>query len=348
MALLSLDRITLRFGGLTAVRDISLAVEEGTVFSVIGPNGAGKTSLFNVITGVYEPTGGTLRFGGRDVRRPFTARTAAGFVVVAVLSAFGFFASVHIESLWERAITALYVYQEPFPWRAAAKAAAGAGIELMAAGGWSYLVLGALLGLTGSIVVWLRGRRSPEVVQRCGIARTFQNIRLFHSMTARENVLLGMDRKLTSNALDALLRLPRHTRERESSRKKAEELLAFVGLETFGDAPSTSLPYGLQRRLEIARALASEPKLLLLDEPAAGMNPSEADELVEIIRKIRDRGVTILLIEHHMRVVMEISDRIAVLDYGHKIAEGSPQEIRENPKVIAAYLGKETDEPQDS
>ncbi|MFN8390625.1 MAG: ABC transporter ATP-binding protein [Bdellovibrionota bacterium] len=188
--------------------------------------------------------------------------------------------------------------------------------------------------------MWQRSRRSPEVVAQSGVSRTFQNIRLFQTMTALENVLVGMDRNLRVGFFESMLRLPRHFKEKRQAVSRAREMLEFVGLVEYAGTEAGCLPYGHQRRLEIARALASGPTLLLLDEPAAGMNPSESVDLMELINKIKSKGITVLLIEHHMRVVMGISDRIAVLDYGNKIAEGTPEEIRANEKVISAYLGK--------
>lgn len=341
MSLLELRNLTLRFGGLTAVNGVSFRVEPKQVFAVIGPNGAGKTSLFNAVTGVYEPTSGEILLRGRDVSRPFTARTAFGILLIGVLTFAGVLLGLNIESVWENAIALNYVYQEPFPW-GKAFSDLGSQIGLLLSGSSVRLpLLSALLGAAGAAIAWERSRRSPEVVSRSGVSRTFQNIRLFQQMTVLENVLVGMDPLLKENVADALLRLPRHFRESKSSRKKALELLVFVGLEEFADAYASALPYGHQRRLEIARALASDPELLLLDEPAAGMNPSEAVELMSLIERIKASGVTILLIEHHMRVVMGVSDRIAVLDYGNKIAEGTPEEIRCNPSVIKAYLGAE-------
>lgn len=339
MNLLELKNVCLQFGGLTALTDVSLSVTKGSIFSVIGPNGAGKTSLFNVITGVYTPTSGEITLNGRAASRRVSVYTVLGIILIAILSSLGVFLSLHIEQLWELSITNLYVYQEPFPWEQAATTFLVNSWEIFLSGGYLYALLGALIGLLGASVVWHRGSRTPDVVARHGIARTFQNIRLFPQMTVRENVLLGLDRHLKTSALDALLRLPRMKREEISSESEVAKVLQLVGLESHADKPALSLPYGFQRRLEIARALVSRPEILLLDEPAAGMNPSEADNLIGVIKSIRDQGITILLIEHHMRVVMGISDRIAVLDYGHKIAEGPPEEVRNNPRVIAAYLG---------
>ena len=203
------------------------------------------------------------------------------------------------------------------------------------------LVLGFLLGSAGTYTVWNRTRRTPDVVTRAGIARTFQNIRLFQNMTVLENVLTGMDHLARQGFVSMSLHTPALKRREGEACQRAMKLLEFVGLASKADMLAQNLPYGDQRRLEIARALATNPRLVLLDEPAAGMNPAESAELTKLIEAIRGRALAVLLIEHHMRVVMGISDRVAVLDYGSKIAEGTPEEVRANPEVIRAYLGSE-------
>lgn len=254
MAFFDLKNVTKAFGGLVAVNDVSYSVEKGSIVAMIGPNGAGKSTVFNLITGVYQPTNGSITLEGES--------------------------------------------------------------------------------LAGLITDRVTGR---------GIARTFQNIRLFAAMSAIENVITGCHVRMHSNLIDSLLHTPRQRKEEKKYRERARELLEFVNLSRDAENEARNLPYGSQRRLEIARALASDPKLLLLDEPAAGMNPREKEDLIGLIRRIRGIGVTVFLIEHDMALVMSISERIAVLDHGEKIAEGAPGEIRANEKVIEAYLGKPED-----
>ena len=275
---LHVENVTMQFGGVVAVNNLSMDIYEHEIVALIGPNGAGKTTAFNCITGVYEPTNGKVEFYGEPI----------------------------VESFPRGKMKKLYAGENADRYH-------------------QHIV------------------STPDAITKRGIARTFQNIRLFKSMTVFENVLTAMHVRRTSNVFSATFRL--NAKEERAQRERALELLEIVGLAELKDEMSTSLPYGKQRRLEIARALATEPKLLLLDEPAAGMNPQETDELTAFIREIRAQfGLTIFLIEHHMNLVMDISDRIYVIDFGRQIAAGVPAEIQNDQRVIDAYLGVDDDE----
>lgn len=338
-ALLSADSISLSFGGIKAVQDVSIQVPPGKIISVIGPNGAGKTSLFNVISGIYPQSSGTVRVLGDEVRRNFNLRHFAGIACVSLLVGLSFVAALNLEAVWSDAVNAIYVYREPFDWDAAGAAAIRYFSEEFSLKLLWPLFAGMLFGAVASFVLIKRAAIGPEVACAFGLARTFQNIRLFKEMTALENVMVGGSRRIKSGVMDAIFHTRRHRNNEGKAIESALSLLETVGLKEHANSAAGSLPYGYQRRLEIARALATGPKLLLLDEPAAGMNPAEASKLVELIRSLLDLGVGILLIEHHMHVVMSISDCIYVLDRGELIASGTPAEICSNRRVIEAYLG---------
>jgi branched-chain amino acid transport system ATP-binding protein len=347
--MLSVKNLVLRFGGLTAVNDVSFSVNKGEIFSIIGPNGAGKTSLFNAISGVYEPTSGKVFFNELETQKKWNVSTFLVSLLWGLASGLLLLLVANINSLWQTSVIDVF-NENPlgvrtlFPFYEACSKA----LTFIVALSWyeSFLpfVVGSILGGAGSISLWCNSRRTSDSVAKFGLTRTFQNIRLFKGLTVFENILVGMDQKLSTTFIGALLRLPASYAEVATANCAVHNLLNLVGLDDVADRKAVDLSYGHQRRVEIARALASSPQLLLLDEPAAGMNPTETEQLMELIKRIRKMGVTIVLIEHHMKVVMGISDRILVLNYGNNIAEGTPVEIQSNPQVIEAYLGRHRDE----
>jgi branched-chain amino acid transport system ATP-binding protein len=325
---LHLEHVTMQFGGVVAVNDLNMEVNQGEIVALIGPNGAGKTTAFNCITGVYQPTNGLINFQGQPMVRNHPqgkmVKTYAGE------DALRYTAQYSVED--PEAKAAIEAEADPEKKAEMEKAYA----QDLQARKEEALRLDSH-AFTSKVLA-----PTPDQITHLGIARTFQNIRLFSKLSVLENVLIAKHMRAKQNVFSATFRFNR--KEEERMQREALALLKEQNLDHLKDEVAGSLPYGLQRRLEIARALATAPKLLLLDEPAAGMNPQETLELADFIHQIRDEyNLSVLIIEHHMDLVMQISDRIYVLDFGKPIAQGTPAEIQNNQRVIDAYLGVSED-----
>ncbi|NIT36678.1 MAG: ATP-binding cassette domain-containing protein [candidate division Zixibacteria bacterium] len=307
--LLTVESLSKNFGGLAALKEVSLAIGEGEIVGLIGPNGAGKTTLFNVITGIYPPSAGRVNYLGKVVARAKRRARWLPFFSVGALAS----------------TIAAFVLGERYLFTLGGAGAASLAVAL------AFTVVGVVLAPK-------RGVRSDQIASS-GLYRTFQSINLFDDMTSLENVEVGGHRMSHAGLADTVFLTPRYRRDEGRVREAALEAIKFVALEGKEEWKAGALPYGLQRRLEIARALVSKPKLLLLDEPAAGLNPTEKNELLELIRQVRDAGITVFLIEHDMKLVMNVCDRVVVLDHGEAIAAGRPEEVQKNPRVVEAYLG---------